>query len=113
MSKTSSKPFAKSWSATGSRCGSPPHRKVMRIAFLSAVYKPEREPAAVMAAQLVDRWIEEGNQVDVYCPFPNRPEGLLRRGWKRRLRQRSARGRLREIRCWHWLVGRERRIWNR
>src|SRR5258708_6876679 len=66
-----------------------------------------------MAAQLVGRWIQEGHTVDVYCPFPNRPEGIVRRGWKRRLRQRDALGALRGIRCWHWLVGRERRILNR
>src|SRR5438270_3432306 len=85
----------------------------MRIAFLSAVYKPEREPAAVMAAQLVDRWIQDGYRVDVYCPFPNRPEGLVRQGWKRAWRLADNSGNLRVVRCWHWLVGRERRIWNR
>jgi len=85
----------------------------MRIAFLSAVYAPEREPAGVMAAQLVDHWIQDGHQVDVYCPFPNRPEGLLRHGWRRRLRQVETRGNLRVVRCWHWLVGRKRRIGNR
>src|SRR6266581_4041424 len=85
----------------------------MRIAFLSAVYAPEREPAGVMAAQLVDHWIQDGHQVDVYCPFPNRPEGLVRHGWRRRLRQVETHGNLRVVRCWHWLVGRKRRIWNR
>ena len=85
----------------------------MRIAFLSAVYTPEREPAGVMAAQLVDRWLQDGHTVNVYCPFPNRPEGILRRGWKRRLRSVENRGNLRVVRCWHWLVGRERRVWNR
>src|SRR5437667_10380080 len=85
----------------------------MRIAFLSAVYSPEREPAAVMAAQLVDRWIQDGHSVDVYCPFPNRPEGIVRRGWTRRLRQVDTLGNLRVSRCWRWLVGRDRRIWIR
>src|SRR5439155_25913711 len=33
--------------------------------------------------------------------------------WKRGLRQVEARGRLRVVRCWHWLVGCERRVWNR
>jgi colanic acid biosynthesis glycosyl transferase WcaI len=85
----------------------------MRIAFLSAVYLPEREPAAVMAAQLVDRWVQDGHVVDVYCPFPNRPEGLLRPGWKRYVRQVDTRGNLRVVRCWHWMVGWERRTSNR
>src|SRR5690348_7807526 len=112
MSKTSSTPFAKSSLRTGSNRGLPPPANPMRIAFLSAVYPPEREPAGVMAAQLVDRWIQDGHQVDVYCPFPNRPDGVLRRGWKRRWRQVEQSDNLRVIRCWHWLVGRKRRIWN-
>ncbi|HTM48850.1 MAG TPA: glycosyltransferase family 4 protein [Bryobacteraceae bacterium] len=85
----------------------------MRIAFISAVFTPEREPAAVMAAQLAGRWIRDGHQVEVYCPFPNRPEGRLRAGWKRGVRQVESRGNFTVIRCWHWLVGRDRRIWNR
>jgi colanic acid biosynthesis glycosyl transferase WcaI len=85
----------------------------MRIAFISAVFTPEREPAAVMAAQLADRWIRDGHEVEIYCPFPNRPEGRLRSGWRRGLRQVESRGNLKIIRCWHWLVGRDRRIWNR
>jgi len=36
-----------------------------------------------LAAQLVGRWIQDGHAVDVYCPFPNRPEGTVRRGWCR------------------------------
>jgi colanic acid biosynthesis glycosyl transferase WcaI len=85
----------------------------MRIVFLSAVYPPEREPAAVMAGQLVDRWIQDGYRVDVFCPFPNRPEGVVRQGWKRRVRQVDESEKLRVVRCWHWLVGRRRRIWDR
>jgi colanic acid biosynthesis glycosyl transferase WcaI len=85
----------------------------MRIAFLSAVYTPEREPAGVMAEQLVERWISEGHHVDVYCPFPNRPKGVVQRGWKRRWRHVERRGDLCVVRCWHWLAGRERRLWNR
>src|SRR2546426_11620286 len=112
MSMTSSRPSAiSSWSIE-SACRLPlPVDPSMRIAFLSAVYAPEREPAGVMAAQLVKRWTQDGHQVDVYCPFPNRPDGILRAGWKRRLRQVDESGNLRIVRCWHWLVGRERRIW--
>src|SRR5437764_171164 len=112
---TSSKRSAILFARTGPKCKSPPRAESsMRIAFVSAVYAPEREPAAVMAAQLVERWIRDGRQVDVYCPYPNRPEGVLQGGWKRRLRQVDEKtGGLRVVRCWHWLVGRKRRLGNR
>src|SRR5262245_36022895 len=85
----------------------------MRILFIIAVYPPEGEPTAVMGAELAREWSRMGHSVYVICPLPNRPQGVLFAGFKRRPLSRFNSGAVRGVRVWTWLVGEERRPLNR
>jgi len=86
----------------------------MKIVFICAVFPPEPAPAGIMAHQLATRLAREGHDVTMIVPFPNRPEGILYSGFRRRLRTRTV---TREgytlVRCANWLLGRERKSLNR
>jgi colanic acid biosynthesis glycosyl transferase WcaI len=86
----------------------------MKIVFICAVFPPEPSPAGVMAHQLATRLVRNGHDVTMIVPFPNRPEGILYPGFRRRLRSRTV---VREgytlVRCANWLLGKQRKNVNR
>ena len=85
----------------------------MRITFVVAVYPPESEPTAVMASELAQHWSKQGHSVTVICTFPNRPHGVIYKGFRRRPWLRTGTENLRILRLWTWLIGRKRRHLNR
>jgi colanic acid biosynthesis glycosyl transferase WcaI len=86
----------------------------MKITFICAVFPPEPAPAGVMAQQLAARLVRDGHTVTMVVPFPNRPEGKLYPGFRRRLRTRteSADG-YSIVHCANWLIGKRRRMRDR
>jgi colanic acid biosynthesis glycosyl transferase WcaI len=85
----------------------------VRITFIVAVFPPEGEPSAVMAAELARWWVQAGHEVSVICPFPSRPRGVVHPGFRRRLRTESIEVGVRVVRVWTWLIGQRRRAVNR
>ena len=86
----------------------------MKITFICAVFPPEPAPAGIMAEQLATRLAQDGHSTTMVVPFPNRPEGLLYPGFRRRLRARSLSTKgYTVVHCAHWLIGRRRRMVNR
>lgn len=85
----------------------------MRIAFVVALYPPESEPTAVMASELAQHWSQQGHNVTIICAFPNRPHGVIHKGFRRRPCLRTGTANLQIIRLWTWLIGRKRRHLNR
>ena len=67
-----------------------------------------------MADQLATRLAKDGHEVTMVVPFPNRPDGVLFAGFRRRLRQCtiSPKG-YRLVRCATWFIGKERRLRDR
>jgi colanic acid biosynthesis glycosyl transferase WcaI len=82
----------------------------MKITFICAVFPPEPAPSAVMARQLASRLVQAGHTVTMVVPFPNRPEGKVYPGFRRRLLSRtvSEEG-YAVVRCASWLIGARRR----
>jgi len=63
-----------------------------------------------MAQQLAARLAKDGHQVTMVVPFPNRPDGVLFPGFRRRLRSRTvAPEGYSVVRCANWLLGKRRR----
>jgi colanic acid biosynthesis glycosyl transferase WcaI len=85
----------------------------VRITFVVAVYPPEGEPSAVMAAELARGWGREGHEVTVVCPFPSRPRGIVHEGFRRRLKEGRIENGVRVVRVWTWLIGERRRAIDR
>jgi len=86
----------------------------MKIAFISCVFRPEREPTGVMAHQLSKRLAADGHSVHVIAPFPNRPYGRIFQGYRRRLRSVEPNDHgYRLTRCANWFVGKRRWTPNR
>ena len=86
----------------------------MRITFICAVFPPEPAPAGVMAQQLANRLVQDGHNVTMVVPFPNRPEGIVYPGFRRQLRSRSVSDQgYTVVRCANWLIGKERRTIDR
>ena len=86
----------------------------MKITFICAVFPPEPAPAGVMAEQLATRLVQDGHSVTMVVPFPNRPEGVLFPGFRRRLRARSlSKNGYTVVHCANWLIGRRRKMVNR
>lgn len=85
----------------------------MRIGFIPAVFPPESPPTAVMAGELVRAWTKAGHEVCVICPFPNRPDGHVHDGFRRRPWSIDSFEKAQRVRVWSWLIGKERRPLNR
>jgi len=86
----------------------------MKILFICAVFPPEPAPAGVMAKQLAARLAQDGHEVTMVVPFPNRPEGVVYQGFRRRLISRSmSEEGYTVVRCANWLIGKRRRMLNR
>lgn len=86
----------------------------MKITFICAVFPPEPAPSGVMAKQLAGRLAQDGHEVSMIVPFPNRPEGVVYPGYSRKLRTRSVTPEgYTLIRCANWLIGKKRRHVNR
>lgn len=54
----------------------------MRILFVSNVYPPEVAPLANRLSEHARTWVAEGAELEVICPNPNYPEGVLYPGYK-------------------------------
>ncbi len=61
----------------------------MRVSIISCVYPPEPVVSSQTSAQLSQALIEQGHEVHVIVPFPNRPAGKLYPGYSRRLLRRD------------------------
>jgi len=85
----------------------------MHIVIVVGVYPPESEPSAVMISELARNWSLRGHSVTVICPFPNRPLGIIHKGYKRRLWQRTEIDNVHILRVWSWFIGPKRRLVNR
>ncbi len=86
----------------------------MKITFICAVFPPEPAPAGIMAQQLAKRLTEDGHTVTVIVPLPNRPEGRVYPGFRRRLLSRTvSNDGYTVVRCANWLIGARRRTINR
>ena len=86
----------------------------MKITFICAVFPPEPAPAGLMAQQLAKRLVRDGHSVTMVVPFPNRPEGVLYPGFRRRLRTRSqSPDGYTIVHCANWLIGNRRRVRDR
>lgn len=82
----------------------------MKITFICAVFPPEPAPTGVMAEQLATRLVQDGHEVTMIVPFPNRPAGVLFPGFRRRLRSRSdSQEGYGVVRCANWLIGKKRK----
>src|SRR4051794_17088767 len=82
----------------------------MKITFICAVFPPEPAPTGVMAQQLATRLVQDGHEVTMIVPFPNRPGGVLYPGFRRRLWSRSVSEHgYALVRCGTWLIGKKRK----
>ena len=85
----------------------------MRIAFVSAVYPPESEPTAVMTHELAARWVAAGHEVEIVCPFPNRPKGEFYPGFDLAVHRKYDEGGVKVNRVITWPIGKGRKVANR
>ncbi len=85
----------------------------MKISFIVAIYPPEREPSSVMAKEIAEYLKGLGHDVTIICPFPNRPKGEVFEGFERSFRQVFDEDGVRVIRVGTWLLGPERKIFDR
>jgi hypothetical protein len=86
----------------------------MKIIFICAVFPPELAPAGVMARQLAARLVRDGHDVTMVVPIPNRPEGVIYPGYKKRLFSRAVTSEgYTVVHCANWLIGKRRRSANR
>jgi len=59
--------------------------KRLKVVIISAVFPPEPMVSAQTSVQLAEELVRRGDSVLVLAPYPNRPEGELFDGYKRRL----------------------------
>lgn len=85
----------------------------MRIAMICPLFPPEVLPGGVMWHRLAKELARRGHDVTVFTAFPNRPEGIVHKGFSRSFKSVSIEGEFRLIRFWTWLIGPERRVRNR
>ncbi len=82
----------------------------MKITFICAVFPPEPEPAGEMARQLATRLARDGHTVTMIVPIPNRPEGIIYSGYRKRLCSRTETDEgYTLVHCANWLIGKNRR----
>jgi len=62
--------------------------KVVSIAIITCVFKPEPVVSASLAHDLAQELVSLGHEVSVFCPFPSRPKGRIYGGFRRSLYQR-------------------------
>jgi glycosyltransferase involved in cell wall biosynthesis len=84
----------------------------MKVTFIVCVFPPEREPSAVMAAELAGT-LSQQHEIRVICPLPNRPHGVLFPGFKRRWKDTSNDGPIRVERVWTWFASAKGPLWGR
>jgi colanic acid biosynthesis glycosyl transferase WcaI len=86
----------------------------MKITFICSVFPPEPAPSGVMAHQLAARLVGDGHDVRMVAPFPNRPQGIIYPGFRRRLRSRGGASEgYTLVRCANWFIGKRRLSINR
>lgn len=83
------------------------------ITLISPIFPPELLPAGKMCNSLALEFASRGYKVNVITGFPNRPEGKVFSGFKRKFRVVSIEGPFSLIRCWTWLIGSNRRVVDR
>lgn len=82
----------------------------MRITFTCAVFPPEPAPSGIMARQLARCLARDDHRVCMIVPFPNRPEGVVHQGYRRKLWQVEATESAQTVRCAHWPIGKQARM---
>jgi colanic acid biosynthesis glycosyl transferase WcaI len=80
-----------------------------RIMIICGEYSPEPGSTAVMITQLSRALAADGYAVTVLTNFPNRPEGRVYSGFRRKIRCVEEWEGVRVVRCPHWLIGPKRR----
>ena len=70
---------------------------------MSVGYPPEAITAAALASDVASEMAARGHSVTVLAPFPNRPQGRVLGGYRRRLRSVDDTGPCRVVRVWHTL----------
>jgi len=84
-----------------------------KLLIINPGFPPELLPGGVMACNLAKEFVCRGYDVTVYTSFPNRPHGKIYPGYKRRLRDISYQNDFRLVRLWTWLIGRNRKNFDR
>ncbi len=75
----------------------------MKIYILTAVFPPEPLVTGKMSVDLANKLSEKGHEVIVISPFPNRPGGILYKGYRRNLIFCEKREEYHLIHTWHTL----------
>lgn len=85
----------------------------MRIAMICPLFPPEVLPGGVMWHRLAQELTRKGYEVTVFTSFPNRPEGIVHKEFRRCFKSVSMEDGFRLIRFWTWLIGPDRSAINR
>jgi colanic acid biosynthesis glycosyl transferase WcaI len=75
----------------------------VRVTLISCVYPPEPVVSAQTSSQLAQALLEQGHEVTVIIPYPNRPGGRLYPGYKRRLFQLQKKDGISLVHCFSTL----------
>ena len=77
----------------------------MKILYVSQYFPPEMGAPAARAAELAQRWSQDGHEVSVLTGFPNHPTGVVPSEWRSRLHRlvyRERAGSVVVYRTWLW-----------
>jgi len=85
----------------------------MRIGIIIPVFPPETYTSATMLRDMAKELSQQNHEVTVLTTFPNRPEGVLYPGYKKKPVEISIVDGYRVIRLWTWFIGQKRRLFNR
>tara|TARA_B100000579_G_scaffold424051_1_gene427982 strand:- start:2049 stop:3281 length:1233 start_codon:yes stop_codon:yes gene_type:complete len=72
----------------------------MKIVFICQWFPPEPAPIGVMINELASRLSNEGHQITVITGYPNHPNGLIYKGFKKKIFSIHNEFNFRLIRCW-------------
>jgi glycosyltransferase involved in cell wall biosynthesis len=78
----------------------------LKIVAVSAAFPPEPVYSARTSQDIVQALADQGHDVTVYCPFPNRPAGRIFPGYRRRFSTVAQEGSYCVVRCFSFLSNR-------
>jgi colanic acid biosynthesis glycosyl transferase WcaI len=72
----------------------------MRILYLSQYFPPEAGATQARAYEMAKTWVNLGHQVTMLAEFPNHPSGILAKGYRGKIYERSNLDGIDVIRVW-------------